>query len=128
MQVLFFERRHMGQLGMLEPGNIIIETKTSLEKLAGARQWRKSQGALRPRRLCYVEIRGNRSQRGPQRNSATTALLADTGGCHGGEQSRCLKPPRLLQQLIRTRKSARKLGREAAWSQLSAKAEREWKG
>lgn len=43
------------------------------------------------------------------------------------EQSRCLKTTRLLQQLIRTRRNARKLRREAAWSRLSVKAERERK-
>lgn len=38
MQVPFFERRHVDPLGMLEPRSIIIETKTSLEEPAGARQ------------------------------------------------------------------------------------------
>lgn len=77
----------MDQMDTLEQRSIIIETKTSLEEPAGARQPEKeSERTLRPRRLCYTETRGHRSQQGPQRNSDIMALLAGTRGCQRREQ------------------------------------------
>lgn len=115
----------MDPMGTLELRSIIIGMITSLEELAGARQPEEESGDLK---TTQTMLHGDPRKQEPAGSPEKLRHHGTSGGHQRlserrAEQNRCPKAPQLRQQLVR----ARKLRREAARSQLSAKAEREWK-